>query len=273
MRPLIAATALTCGYGGAPVLDGLDVTIPAGAVTALIGPNGCGKSTLLKAMARLIPSRGEVLLDGVDIRSIRRRDLARRLAVLPQSPTTPAGLSVGDLVARGRHPHQSWVQQWGDDDAAQVRAALRQTGLEHLAHREIGSPSGGQAQRVWVAMTIAQDTPTLFLDEPTTFLDLARGIEVLDLVAALHAEHARTVVMVLHDLNLAARYCDHLIVMDRGRIAAGGAPAEVLTESMLADVFGLRARVIDDPIDGGPLVVPACGRGDRIRLSTRSSST
>ncbi|MDK0523686.1 ABC transporter ATP-binding protein [Streptomyces sp. ML-6] len=252
----LAASGVTVGYGGRVVIDGLDVAIPPGVITTIIGPNGCGKSTLLRTLARLLrPSAGTVVLDGEDIAGLRTRDVAKKLGLLPQAPVAPEGLTVADLVARGRHPHQSWLRQWSSDDAGVVERALAMTGVAELAGRPVDSLSGGQRQRVWISMALAQGTDLLLLDEPTTYLDLAHAVDVLDLVDDLH-EAGRTVVMVLHDLNLAARYSDHLVVMRAGSILAQGHPREVITAELLREAFGLRAEVIDDPVGGRPLVVP-----------------
>ncbi|MFF8614177.1 ABC transporter ATP-binding protein [Streptomyces sp. NPDC015350] len=252
----LAARGVTVGYGGRAVIDGLDVAIPPGVITTIIGPNGCGKSTLLRTLARLLrPTGGTVVLDGEDIAGLRTRDVAKKLGLLPQAPVAPEGLTVADLVARGRHPHQSWLRQWSSDDAGVVERALAMTGVSELAGRPVDSLSGGQRQRVWISMALAQGTDLLLLDEPTTYLDLAHAVDVLDLVDDLH-EAGRTVVMVLHDLNLAARYSDHLVVMRAGSILAQGHPREVITAELLRDAFGLRAEVIDDPVGGRPLVVP-----------------
>ncbi|MFF9794401.1 ABC transporter ATP-binding protein [Streptomyces bacillaris] len=252
----LAARGVTVGYGGRAVIDGLDVEIPPGVVTTIIGPNGCGKSTLLRTLTRLLrPTDGTVVLDGEDIAKLRTRDVAKKLGLLPQAPVAPEGLTVGDLVARGRHPHQSWLRQWSSDDAGVVERALTMTGVADLADRPVDSLSGGQRQRVWISMTLAQGTDLLLLDEPTTYLDLAHAIDVLDLVDDLH-ESGCTVVMVLHDLNLAARYSDNLIVMRSGRILAQGHPRDVITAELLHEAFGLQAAVIDDPVGDRPLIVP-----------------
>lgn len=252
----LAAQGIAVGYGGRMVIDGLDVTIPPRVITTIIGPNGCGKSTLLRTLSRLLrPSRGTVVLDGEDIVRLKTRDVAKKLGLLPQAPVAPEGLTVSDLVARGRHPHQSWLRQWSSDDAGVVERALAMTGVSDLAGRPVDSLSGGQRQRVWISMTLAQGTDLLLLDEPTTYLDLAHAIDVLDLVDDLH-ESGRTVVMVLHDLNLAARYSDNLIVMRAGEILAQGDPRDVITAELLHEAFGLRAEVIDDPVGGRPLIVP-----------------
>ncbi|WP_053607663.1 ABC transporter ATP-binding protein [Streptomyces sp. MMG1522] len=252
----LAARGVTVGYGDRTVIDGLDVTIPPGVITTIIGPNGCGKSTLLRTLSRLLrPTGGTVVLDGEDIGRLRTRDVAKKLGLLPQAPVAPDGLTVADLVARGRHPHQSWLRQWSSDDADVVRRALAMTGVADLAERPVDSLSGGQRQRVWISMTLAQGTDLLLLDEPTTYLDLAHAIDVLDLVDDLH-ESGRTVVMVLHDLNLATRYSDHLVVMRAGAVLAQGHPGDVITAELLHEAFGLRARVVEDPVGDRPLIVP-----------------
>ncbi|MFG3129825.1 ABC transporter ATP-binding protein [Streptomyces tendae] len=252
----LAARGVTVGYGARSVIDGLDVAIPPGVITTIIGPNGCGKSTLLRTLSRLLrPSGGTVVLDGEDIAALKTREVAKKLGLLPQAPVAPEGLTVSDLVARGRHPHQSWLRQWSSDDADVVRRALAMTGVSDLADRPVDSLSGGQRQRVWISMTLAQGTDLLLLDEPTTYLDLAHAVDVLDLVDDLH-ESGRTVVMVLHDLNLATRYSDNLVVMREGAILAQGHPRDVITAELLHEAFGLRAKVIDDPVGDRPLVVP-----------------
>ncbi|MER7962398.1 ABC transporter ATP-binding protein [Streptomyces ardesiacus] len=252
----LAARGVSVGYGTRSVIDGLDVAIPPGVITTIIGPNGCGKSTLLRTLSRLLrPTGGTVVLDGEDIAALRTRDVAKKLGLLPQAPVAPEGLTVSDLVARGRHPHQSWLRQWSSDDADVVRRALAMTGVADLADRPVDSLSGGQRQRVWISMTLAQGTDLLLLDEPTTYLDLAHAVDVLDLVDDLH-ESGRTVVMVLHDLNLATRYSDNLVVMREGAVLAQGHPRDVITADLLHEAFGLRAKVIDDPVGDRPLIVP-----------------
>ncbi len=255
--PRLRARGLRLGYGDDIVVDGLDLDVPDGQVTAVIGPNGCGKSTLLRALGRLLkPKSGEVLLDGRPLDRIPTRDVARIIGLLPQSPVAPDGLTVADLVMRGRHPHQNWFRQWSAADQDIVTEALEWTDMRELAGRPVDTLSGGQRQRAWISMALAQGTDLLLLDEPTTYLDLSHQIDVLDLVARLHAERGRTIVMVLHDLNLAARYADHVVAMRAGRIVAQGPPAEVFTVELLADVFGLAALVVPDPATGTPLVVP-----------------
>lgn len=252
----LGAEGVTVGYADRVVLDNLDVSIPTGVITTVIGPNGCGKSTLLRTLSRLLkPRQGTVLLDGHDIARLKTKDVAKKMGLLPQTPIAPEGLTVADLVARGRHPHQSWVRQWSSDDAGIVAKALEMTGVADLAHRPVDSLSGGQRQRVWISMTLAQGTDLLLLDEPTTYLDLAHAIDVIDLVDDLH-EGGCTIVMVLHDLNLAVRYSDNLIVMKSGSIVAQGHPSQVITSDLLLDTFGLQAKVIDDPVSERPLIVP-----------------
>jgi iron complex transport system ATP-binding protein len=257
MTVRLQAADLKVGYGDRTVVDGLDLDIIGGTVTCVIGPNGCGKSTLLRAMGRLLPARGgAVLLDGERIDRIPTRDVAKVLGMLPQAPQAPEGLTVADLVARGRQPHQAWYRQWSTDDEAAVAEALALTNMTDLADRTVDELSGGQRQRAWISMALAQGTDLLLLDEPTTYLDLAHQIDVLDLVQRLHDEMGRTVVMVLHDLNLAARYAEHLVAMKNGRIVVQGTPTDVLTEDVLLEVFGLEAKVVADPVSGTPLVVP-----------------
>ncbi|MGH3821530.1 MAG: ABC transporter ATP-binding protein [Pseudonocardiaceae bacterium] len=257
ITPRLQARDLQLAYGDNIVVDGLDLDVLDGTVTAVIGPNGCGKSTLLRALGRLLPTkRGHVLLDGKRIDRTPTREVAKVLGVLPQAPIAPEGLTVADLVARGRHPHQAWYRQWSSDDEDAVAQALGWTGMTEFAQRSIDSLSGGQRQRVWISMALAQGTDVLLLDEPTTFLDLAHQIDVLDLVERLHTEAGRTVVMVLHDLNLAARYAQRLVAMRDGRIVAEGPPQQVLTEAMLREVFELDAKIVTDPVSETPLVVP-----------------
>jgi len=261
MTARLSGRDLSVAYGERVVVRDLDIDVFDRTTTAVIGPNGCGKSTLLRALGRLMPARrGHVLLDGQRIDRMPTREVARLLGLLPQSPTAPDGITVADLVSLGRHPHQSWYRQWSGDDERAVSEALAWTGISELADRPVDALSGGQRQRAWISMALAQGTELLLLDEPTTYLDLAHQIDVLDLVERMHTERGRTVVMVLHDLNLAARYADRLVAMKDGRIVASGPPAQVLTVDLLRDVFGLQARVLDDPVTGTPMVVPVARR-------------
>ena len=253
----LAAQGVTLGYDQHQVFRGLDLRIERGSVTTLIGANGCGKSTLLKAFGRLLaPSAGQIRLDGTPIRDLSARAVARRLAILPQRPLTPAATTVRDLVMRGRHPHQSLLRPWTRQDAAKVDEAIAATGMTELADRDVGALSGGQLQRAWIALVLAQDAGIILLDEPTTFLDLAHQLEVLRLVRTINARQGSTIVMVLHDLSLAARYSDRLVVVHEGRVLADGDPWRVITPEVLGTAFGLDALVIADPASGRPLVVP-----------------
>ncbi|PZU48360.1 MAG: cobalamin/Fe(3+)-siderophore ABC transporter ATP-binding protein [Microbacterium sp.] len=255
--PLLAARGLTVGYPGRTVIEGLDLEIRPGRVTMIIGANASGKSTLLGTLARLRPPLvGRVELDGADAAGIPRRRFAQIVGLLPQHPTAPEGVSVAELVGRGRHPHRGIFQRWSTIDAQRVDEAMAWTGITELADRPVGDLSGGQRQRAWIAMALAQDPRILLLDEPTTFLDLAHQIEVLDLLRALNRSRGTTVVAVLHDLNLAARYADDLVVMSGGVVVAHGSPGDVLTEEVVRDAFGLRAVVTPDPLTGTPLVIP-----------------
>jgi iron complex transport system ATP-binding protein len=253
----LEARELTLAYDGPLVVDDVSLVIPAGRITVLVGRNGSGKSTLLRAFARLLqPRGGSVYLDSRSIFDIPTKQLARRLGILPQQPLAPDGLTVRELVAQGRHPHQGWFQQWSDDDERIAERALTLTGMTGLADRSVDSLSGGQRQKAWIAMALAQDTEILLLDEPTTFLDMAHQMEVLDLIADLDRAEGRTTVMVLHDLNQACRYADHLVAIKDGRVYAQGEPATVVTEEMVRTVFDVECRVIDDPLVGTPLCVP-----------------
>lgn len=248
---------LTLAYDGNTIIQGLDLAIPQGKITTLVGPNGCGKSTLLRGMARLLkPKSGTVYLEGDAIAHLPTKELAKRLGILPQSPAAPEGLTVRELVAQGRYPHQNWLQQWSRDDELKVESAIATTHLDEFANRPLDTLSGGQRQRAWIAMALAQDTEILLLDEPTTYLDLAHQIEVLDLLHNLNRNAGRTIVMVLHDLNLACRYSHHLIALRNGTVMAQGQPSAVVTEEMVEQVFALQSRIIADPVSGTPLCVP-----------------
>jgi iron complex transport system ATP-binding protein len=254
----LAADGVTLGYGERTVVESLDLAVAPGRITAIVGPNGCGKSTLLRALARLVPPRaGRVLLDGEALHRRSPKEVARMLGLLPQSPVAPEGITVADLVGRGRHPHQRLMARFTARDYAAVGDALAATGTLELADRPVDELSGGQRQRVWIAMALAQETDILLLDEPTTFLDIAHQVEVLDLLTDLNRDRGTTVVMVLHDLNLAARYADELIAVHDGRVVANGPPSRIVTSGLVRDVFGLESRVIADPVAGTPLVLPS----------------
>ena len=261
----LEARSLTLSYDATTVVDDLTLLLPAGEVTMIVGANGCGKSTLLRGLSRLLkPAGGSVLLDGADIHGRPAREVAKVLGLLPQSPIAPDGISVRELVGRGRYPHQGWFRRWTGEDDSAVDRALSSTGTTELAERPVDELSGGQRQRVWIAMALAQETDLLLLDEPTTFLDVAHQLEVLDVVADLNRRRGTTVAIVLHDLNLAARYADHLVALKDGRIVAQGRPADVVTETMVQSVFGMPCRVIPDPVAGTPLVLPI-GRNRVVR--------
>lgn len=256
----LSTDKLSVSYQQQTVINALDLSLPAGRVSVLIGCNGCGKSTLLKAMARLLtPQSGRVILDGLDIHASATQQVAQKLAILPQTPIAPEGITVRQLVSLGRFPWQNWLRQWSEEDDQQVNEALRLTGTAALQHRPVDALSGGQRQRVWIAMTLAQGTGTLLLDEPTTYLDLAHQIEILELLRMLNRQQGKTIVMVLHDLNLACRYADHLVAVHDGRVYAQGAPQQIMSETLVQDVFNLRCRIIDDPFFHTPLCIPFPG--------------
>lgn len=272
MRSLHAAD-LALSYESRTIIQDLDLNIPPGKMTALVGPNGCGKSTLLRGLSRLLkPKSGAVYLDGKAIVTLNAKEVARQIGILPQGPTAPEGLTVYELVAQGRFPHQGWFEQWSDNDAAMVRQALAMTNLEALADRPLDTLSGGQRQRAWIAMALAQDTEILLLDEPTTYLDMAYQLEVLDLLHDLN-EQGRTIVMVLHDLNQACRYANHLIALRDGRIVAQGDPHEVMTVEMVESVFGLTCQIMADPLSGVPMCVPVGRKHRQNLLSVERSAT
>ncbi|MEU9575466.1 ABC transporter ATP-binding protein [Streptomyces massasporeus] len=254
----LSAENVTLAYDQRVIAEQLSVEIPDQSFTVIVGPNACGKSTLLRALSRMLkPSEGRVLLDGNVIQSMPAKKVARTLGLLPQSSVAPDGITVADLVGRGRYPHQGILRQWSTQDERVVQESMRQTGVAELGERYVDELSGGQRQRVWIAMALAQQTPLLLLDEPTTYLDIQHQIDVLDLCAELHEEQGRTLVAVLHDLNHAARYATHLIALREGRVIAEGAPKDIVTAELVEEVFGLRCQVIDDPETGTPLVVPA----------------
>lgn len=254
---------LTLAYGENRVIDQLDVDIPKGKITVLIGSNGCGKSTLLKAMARLLkPRDGTIILDGKEIASTKTKQIAKKMAVLPQGPTAPQELTVFQLVKLGRYPHQSLFNQWTKEDEECVWSALKVTKLTDLANRPVESLSGGQRQRAWIAMTLAQNTDIIMLDEPTTFLDLNHQVEVLDILFQLNRAQNRTIIMVLHDLNLSARYADHMIAVANKTVVASGSPEKIMTEEMIREVFGMESVVATDPLFGTPMCIPY-GKGLR----------
>nr|WP_245796785.1 ABC transporter ATP-binding protein [Vibrio aerogenes] len=257
----LSGQELTLGYEGRQVCRDLTVNIPDGQFTVIVGPNGCGKSTLLKSLCRLLkPEAGTVYLDGKDIHTLPTRDVAKTLGLLPQSANVPEGIKVADLVARGRYPHQNMFRQWSEDDEQAVARAMAVTGVDGLADHMVDQLSGGQRQRVWIAMVLAQQTPVILLDEPTTYLDIAHQIELLDLFRQLNRESGHTVIAVLHDLNHACRYADHLIAVREGAVVAHGDPASLVTPDLIQQVFGLNSLIIEDPVSGTPMVIPKGNR-------------
>ncbi|MHC6628963.1 ABC transporter ATP-binding protein [Streptomyces globosus] len=260
----LSAQNVTLGYEQRVIAENLSVEIPDNSFTVIVGPNACGKSTLLRALSRMLkPSAGQVLLDGHAIGSLPAKKVAKTLGLLPQSSVAPDGITVFDLVSRGRYPHQGLLRQWSQEDERVVLESMASTGVAELADRTVDELSGGQRQRVWIAMALAQQTPLLLLDEPTTYLDIQHQIDVLDLCAELHENQGRTLVAVLHDLNHAARYATHLIALRGGKVIAQGPPAEVVTAELVERVFGLRCQIIDDPETGTPLVIPAARKPSR----------
>ncbi len=266
----LSTKGLSLAYDGVPIIRDLNLAIPSGQISALVGANGCGKSTLLRGLSRLLkPYGGTVYLDGQSIFNLSTKEVAQQLGILPQSPVAPEGLTVRDLVGQGRYPYQNWLQQWSEKDEKIVQQALEITNLLDLSDRALDTLSGGQRQRAWIAMALAQDTDILLLDEPTTFLDLAHQIEVLDLLYDLNQHQGRTVVMVLHDLNQACRYADYLVAVKQGRIFTAGEPKQVMTEDMVKEVFGLDCRVVCDPVVGTPMCVPI-GRKGKVNIIRNS---
>lgn len=267
----LSADKATIGYDNRVISHELSVQIPDNGFTVIVGANACGKSTLLRALSRLIqPSQGKVLLDGKAISHYPAKEVARRLGLLPQTSIAPEGITVADLVARGRYPHQKFIRQWSVDDEAAVVSAMEATKITPLSHRLVDELSGGQRQRVWVAMVLAQQTPMLLLDEPTTYLDIAHQIELLELLSDLNRREGHTVVAVLHDLNHACRYASHIIAMRDGQILAEGAPAEIITAELVEEVFGLPCIIIEDPLAKTPMVIP---RGSIPHVDAESALT
>lgn len=268
----LEAKGLSLSYGTVPIFKDLSVNIPKGEITVLIGSNGCGKSTLLRSLARLLnPQKGTIVLDGHELAKLPTKEIAKRLAILPQGPSAPEGLTVLQLVKQGRYPYQSWLQQWSQEDERMVRMALEETGMTEYSERTVDSLSGGQRQRAWIAMTLAQGTDTVLLDEPTTYLDLTHQVEVLDLLYELNEKESRTVVMVLHDINLACRYAHNMIAVKNGAIWAQGKPEDIVTEAMIKGVFDLDCQVLKDPFYGTPLIIPY-GKGRNVDLEPAVSS-
>ncbi|MEU6660496.1 ABC transporter ATP-binding protein [Streptomyces sp. NPDC046821] len=269
----LSTSALTLAYEDRTVVHDLELAVPDGRVTVIVGPNACGKSTTLRALGRLLkPKSGAVLLDGEALSKLNTRKIAQQIGLLPQTPVAPEAITVADLVARGRQPHQSWWQQWSDADERAVTEAMERTDVAALADRPVDELSGGQRQRVWIAMALAQETELLLLDEPTTYLDISHQVEVLDLVRQLNHDKDRTVVLVLHDLNQAARYADHLVAMKSGRVVAEGPPSEVVTADLVREVFGLDCVVVPDPVTGSPLIVPGAPWQPGARTGTLSEA-
>ncbi|MFW9031297.1 ABC transporter ATP-binding protein [Corynebacterium striatum] len=253
----LTAKDISLGYGERDIITGLSVDIAPGKVTSIVGPNGCGKSTLLRSLSRLLrPTGGEIFLDGKAISEIPTKQLAASLGLLPQSPIAPDGIVVADLVGRGRTPHQGLLGRWSQEDYDIVQESMEMTGVAELAERSIDELSGGQRQRVWIAMALAQRTDILLLDEPTTYLDIKHQLEVLDLLVELNETHGTTIAMVIHDLNLAARYSDELIAVSNGNVYAQGSPQDVLTQQTVKDVFGVDSVIVEDPVSGLPAVMP-----------------
>lgn len=256
-QPAIEAVDLALSYGGQYIFEKLNLSVPKGRITVLIGSNGCGKSTLLRSMARLLkPKEGAVILNGASIAKLPTKEIAKQMAILPQGPSAPEGLTVLQLVKQGRYPYQSWLQQWSAEDERMVRSALEVTRLTELADRGVDSLSGGQRQRAWIAMTLAQGTDLILLDEPTTYLDLTHQIEVLDLLHDLNEQENRTIVMVLHDINLACRYAHHIVALKNGRIYREGPPEGIVDAELIQSVFDLPCEIVADPVFGTPMCVP-----------------
>ncbi|MCJ7841434.1 ABC transporter ATP-binding protein [Lederbergia sp. NSJ-179] len=253
----LTANQLTLGFGDTIIIDELNIEIPKGEITVFIGPNGCGKSTLLRSLARLLkPKHGHVYFNGKNMAKLRAKDVAKKMAVLPQGPVTPDGLTVYELVKQGRHPYRDWMKQWSQKDEEAVQHALKSTNMLPLADRHVDSLSGGQRQRAWIALTLAQATDMILLDEPTTYLDMTHQVEVLDLLFELNEKENRTIIMVLHDLNLASRYAHHIIALKDKKIFAQGKPEEIITSELVKSVFDMKCNIACDPIFGTPMCIP-----------------
>lgn len=253
----LAANNLTLGYGDQIIIDQLNLTIPKGKITVFIGGNGCGKSTLLRSLARLLKPRvGSILLNGEDIATIKTKDVAKKLAILPQSPVTPEGLTVYELVKQGRHPYRGFIKQWSKKDEDAVQQALQATNIMELKDRPVDSLSGGQRQRAWIALTLAQETDIILLDEPTTYLDMTHQIDILDLLFDLNEQNGQTIIMVLHDLNLASRYAHHIVAIKNKSVFAQGKPEDIITSDLVQAVFQMKCNISCDPIFGTPMCIP-----------------
>lgn len=272
MMSVLETSSLTLGYSDTNIIENLDLKIPKGKITILVGANGCGKSTLLRSLARLLkPKSGQILLEGDVVRSLPTKEVAKRLAILPQGPIAPEGLTVLQLIKQGRYPHQSWLRQWSNEDEKVMNQALEATRLTEFAERSVDSLSGGQRQRAWIAMTLAQKTDIILLDEPTTYLDMTHQIEILDLLFELNEQDNRTVVMVLHDLNLASRYAHHIVAVRDKQVYSQGRPEDIITTSMVKDVFQMDCDITEDPIFGTPLCIPH-GKGRQVRSKVNKQS-
>ncbi|MFD2022170.1 iron-enterobactin ABC transporter ATP-binding protein [Pseudocitrobacter faecalis] len=256
-QPRLRGEQLTLAYGKKTIAEDLNVTIPDGHFTAIIGPNGCGKSTLLRTLSRLMtPTQGHVFLDGKHIQHYASKEVARRIGLLAQNATTPGDITVQELVARGRYPHQPLFTRWREEDERAVAKAMQATGVTNLASQSVDTLSGGQRQRVWIAMVLAQETAIMLLDEPTTWLDISHQIDLLELLSELNRQQGYTLAAVLHDLNQACRYATHLIALKEGKIVAEGAPGKIVSAELIEQVYGLKCMIIEDPVAGTPLVVP-----------------
>ena len=272
MFTAIKTESLSIGYTDQLLFENLDLHIPRGEISVFVGSNGCGKSTLLRSIARLLkPTSGSVLLDGKDVHRMSSKDVAKKMGILPQSPVSPEGLSVHDLVKQGRYPHQSWLKRWTEEDTEKVEAAMEATRISDLRDRAVDTLSGGQRQRAWIAMTLAQDTDVILLDEPTTYLDMTHQIEILDLLFELNEKKDRTIVMVLHDLNLASRYAHNIIAIKNGKVHEQGKPEDIITCDLVRSVFGMECQVSKDPMFGTPHCIPF-GRGRCVVPEIRSST-